>query len=209
MTIDRIRRWRGPLLAAAAILLLPGAASAQSRSARPAPSRVQPPRPAPRAAPALRDGAHDFDFEFGRWKAHIARRLKPLTGSNSWVDYDGISVVRPVWGGRANLGELDVSGSTGRIEGLSLRLYDPQTRQWKIRWANGRDGALGEPMVGGFANGQGLFYDQEDLNGRAILVRFVFSGFTPTSFRIEQAFSDDGGKSWEVNWISEFTKAPK
>jgi hypothetical protein len=201
MTIDRIQRRGRLLLAAAAILALPGAAPAQSR--------IQPPRPEARAAPVLKDGAHDFDFEFGRWKAHIARRLKPLTGSRVWVDYDGISTVRPVWGGRANLGELDVAGSAGRIQGMSLRLYDAKTRQWKIRWANAADGALGEPMVGGFAGGRGLFYNQEELDGRAILVRFIFSNFTATSFRIEQAFSDDGGRSWEVNWISEFTRLPK
>ena len=199
--IDHIPRRSRLLLAAAAILALPGAV--------PAEAQIQAPRPEARAAPVLRDGAHDFDFEFGRWKAHIARRLKPLTGSRVWVDYDGLSTVRPVWGGRANLGELDVSGPAGRIEGMSLRLYDAKSRQWKIRWANAADGALGEPMVGSFSGGRGLFYNQEELDGRAILVRVVFSNFTPTSFRIEQAFSDDGGRSWEVNWISDFTKLPK
>ena len=201
MTIDRIAR-RCRLLAPAMLLAaLPGSALAQSR--------IQPPRPEARAAAVLRDGAHDFDFEFGRWKAHIARRLKPLTGSTTWVDYDGLSVVGPVWGGKANLGELDVSGSAGRIQGMSLRLYDAASRQWKIRWANSADAALGEPMVGGFANGRGLFYNQETLDGRAILVRFIFSNMTRTSFRIEQAFSDDGGRNWETNWISEFTKLPR
>jgi hypothetical protein len=192
-----LRHWR-PLLLAAALGAAPSAAQAQAG----------PSWPEARAAPVLKDGAHDFDFEFGQWKAHIARRLKPLTGSQSWVDYDGLSVVHPLWGGKANVGELDVSGSAGRIEGMSLRLYDAASRQWKIRWANGADGALGEPMVGGFAGGQGLFYNQEELGGRAILVRFIFSRMTAASFRIEQSFSDDGGTSWEVNWISDFTKLP-
>jgi hypothetical protein len=200
MRIDRIARRCRLLLPCMLLAALPGTAPAQSR--------IQPPRPEARVAPVLRDGAHDFDFEFGRWKAHIARRLRPLTGSTTWVDYDGLSVVRPVWGGKANLGELDVSGSTGRIQGMSLRLYDAKSRQWKIRWSNSADSDLGEPMVGGFANGRGLFYNQEELNGRAILVRFIFSNMTATSFRIEQAFSDDGGRSWETNWISEFTKLP-
>ena len=192
-----LRHWR-PLVLVAALGASPCAAQAQA----------EPSRPEARAAPVLKDGAHDFDFEFGRWTAHIARRLKPLTGSQSWVEYDGLSVVHPLWGGKANIGELDVSGSAGRIEGMSLRLYDAASRQWKIRWANGADGALGEPMVGGFAGGQGLFYNQEELGGRAILVRFLFSRMTATSFRIEQSFSDDGGTSWEVNWISDFTKLP-
>jgi hypothetical protein len=198
MGIDQfLRHWR-PLVLVAALCASPCAAQAQA----------VPSRPEARAAPVLKDGAHDFDFEFGRWKAHIARRLKPLTGSQNWVEYDGLSVVHPLWGGKANIGELDVSGSAGRIEGMSLRLYDAASRQWKIRWANGADGALGEPMVGGFADGQGLFYNQEELGGRAILVRFLFSRMTAASFRIEQSFSDDGGTSWEVNWISDFTKLP-
>jgi hypothetical protein len=153
-----------------------------------------------------RDGRHDFDFEFGSWKIHLKRLLRPLTGSTSWVEYDGTSVVRKVWNGRANLGELEVSGPAGHIEGLSLRLYNPQSRQWYISWANASDGALGVPMVGGFQNGRGEFYDQEPLNGRAIFVRFIFSDITPKTFRLEQAFSADGGKTWEANWLASFTK---
>ena len=153
-----------------------------------------------------RDGRHDFDFEFGSWKIHLKRLLRPLTGSTSWVEYDGTSVVRKVWNGRANLGELEVSGPAGHIEGLSLRLYNPPSRQWYISWANASDGALGVPMVGGFQNGRGEFYDQEPLNGRAIFVRFIFSDITPKTFRLEQAFSADGGKTWEANWLASFTK---
>lgn len=187
-------------------LVLAGALAAWQPSSAYGQASARPLRPDARSAPQLRDGSKDFDFEFGTWKAHIARRLKPLTGSTVWVEYEGVSTVSKIWGGRANLGELDVSGPAGRIEGLSLRLYDPQTRQWKIRWANGGDGALGEPMIGAFENGRGEFYNQEDLGGRRIAVRFIFSAITEKSFRIEQAFSDDGGKNWEVNWISDFTR---
>jgi hypothetical protein len=159
------------------------------------------------AAPVPRDGQHDFDFEFGSWTAHLSRLLHPLTGSTTWVKYQGTSVVRKVWNGRANLGELEVHGPAGDIEGLTLRLYNPQSRQWYISWANNADGLLGQPMIGGFKNGRGEFYDQESLNGRAIFVRFIFSGMTAKSFRLEQAFSGDGGQSWEVNWIADFTRA--
>jgi len=156
---------------------------------------------------AMRDGSHDFDFEFGSWKAHIRRLKHPLTGSTEWVDYEGSSVVRPVWHGRANLGELHVTGPAGTITGLSLRLYDPASRQWRISWANEADGILTvPPMVGGFSNGQGLFYDQEQYGGRTILARFLFSNIRSHGFRIEQAFSADGGQTWETNWISDFTR---
>ena len=155
---------------------------------------------------AERDGQGDFDFEFGSWTARIKRLLAPLTGSDTWVELEGTSVVRKVWDGRANLGELRVSNATTRLEGMSLRLYDPESREWSIFWANSRDGSLGEAMVGRFTNGRGEFYGQEEFQGRTIYVRFVFSEFTPISFRIEQAFSADGGKSWEPNWIASFTR---
>jgi hypothetical protein len=163
-------------------------------------------RASPQHTPAERDGQHDFDFEIGAWKAHISRLQHPLTGSTTWVEYDGTSVVRKVWNGRADLGELEVNGPAGHIEGLSLRLYNPQSHQWNISWANSNDGTLGQAMVGEFKNGRGEFFDQESLNGRSIYVRFIFSGITPHSFRLEQAFSDDGGKTWEANWIATFAR---
>lgn len=153
-----------------------------------------------------RDGSHDFDFEHGEWTVHLDRLLHPLSGSTTWVEYEGTSVVRKVWNGHANLGELQVDGPAGPIEGLSLRLYNPETRQWSIHWASSRDGALGEAMVGGFHDGIGEFYNQEMFDGRSIFVRFLFSDITPTSFRLEQAFSDDGGKSWEANWNARFKR---
>jgi hypothetical protein len=155
---------------------------------------------------AGRDGQHDFDFEFGSWRAHIRRQLHPLAGSDSWVDLEGSSVVRKLWDGRANLGELEVDGANSHLEGLSLRLYNPQSRQWSIYWANSKDGGLGTAMMGQFTNGRGEFFDQELFQGRAIYVRFIFSDITPISFRLEQAFSADGGKTWQPNWIAAFTR---
>jgi len=152
------------------------------------------------------DGQHDFDFEFGTWRTHIRRLLRPLSGSDEWVDLDGTSTVRKLWGGRANIGELQVAGAATSLEGLSLRLYSPETHQWSIYWANSREGRLGTAMIGGFTNGRGEFFNQELLDGRAIYVRFVFSDIAPASFRLEQAFSADGGKTWEPNWIANFTR---
>jgi hypothetical protein len=164
------------------------------------------PKSAPQETAERLDPRHDFDFEFGNWKAHIRRLLHPLSGSDAWVDLDGTSVVRKVWDGRANLGELEVSSPTNHIEGMSLRLYNPQSKQWSIYWSNSKDGSLGAPMIGGFKSGRGEFYDQETFQGAAVFVRFIFSDITSTSFRIEQAFSADGGKTWETNWISTFTR---
>ncbi len=153
-----------------------------------------------------RDGRHDFDFEIGTWKTHLRRLVHPLTGSTTWVEYVGTSVVRKVWNGRANLLELEADGPGGHFEGLSLRLYNPESHQWSLNFANSSGGALSQPTIGAFKNGRGEFFDQETLNGRAIFVRFVISDITPDSCRFEQAFSEDGGKTWEVNWIATDTR---
>jgi hypothetical protein len=185
-------------LTIAAALGLPLAARAQPAATPPAP---------------LDPAAHAFDFEFGAWKAHLSRRLKPLTGSNTWVEYTGTSTVTPWWRGKANVGELELQGPTGHIEGMSVRVYNPATHQWGISFANSAQGQLGSAMFGGFKDGRGEFYAQDTLNDRMILVRFIFSGVsdlrspaTDREFQLEQAFSDDGGKTWEPNWIAKFTR---
>jgi len=160
----------------------------------------------PKQVDTKRDGQHDFDFEIGTWKTQLKRLLHPLTGSTTWVEYEGTSVVRKVWGGRANLVELDATGAAGHIEGLSLRLYNPESRQWSLNFSNSAGGTLSTPTIGEFKNGRGEFYDQETLNGRAIFVRFVTSCSDRDTCHFEQAFSDDGGKTWEVNWIATDTR---
>ena len=153
-----------------------------------------------------RDGQRDFDFEIGLWKTHLRRLVRPLTGSTTWVEYEGTTKVTKVLDGRANLVELKVSGPSGTIEGLSLRLYNPQSRQWSLNFANINDGQLTPATIGEFRNGRGEFYNQDTLNGRSILVRFVISDITANSCRFEQSFSADGGKTWEVNWIAVDTR---
>jgi hypothetical protein len=155
---------------------------------------------------AARDGQHDFDFEIGSWNIHLSRLKDRLAGSTTWVDFDGTSVTRKVWNGRANLEEFETDSSQGHIEGLTLRLYNPQSHQWSIYWANGKDGILAQPMIGEFKNGRGEFFDQEPWKGRAVYVRFIWSDTTTKSPHFEQAFSDDGGKTWEVNWITNQTR---
>lgn len=191
-------RARGGLVAAlAGVVVLLGL---------PAQLHAGPERAAADAASPSRDGQHDFDFEVGSWRAHLKRRLHPLHGSNEWTEYDGTSVVRRVWEGRANLGEFTVANATTHIQGLTLRLYNPDSHQWSIYWANSRDGSLSTPMVGSWSNGRGVFYDQEPFEGRAVFVRFIFSNLTPTTFRLEQSYSADGGTTWEANWIASFTR---
>jgi hypothetical protein len=179
------------LLCVPTVALLPISGVAQSVSTGTAASQTR-----------ERDGQHDFDFSIGTWRTELSRLLNPLTGSDEWVEYKGTSVTRKVWDGRANLLELDIEGPTGRLVGLSLRLYNPQSRQWSLNYANVNGGTMTTPVIGEFRDGRGEFYAQETFNGRAIFVRFVITKITPDSWRYEQSFSDDGGKTWEANWIA-------
>jgi hypothetical protein len=159
-------------------------------------------------AVAIRDGQHDFDREMGTWKTHLKRLVRPLTGSSTWVEYDGTSIVRKVWNGRANLLELQVDGPAGHIEALSLRLYNPESHQWSLNFSNSGGGTMGTPSIGEFKNGRGEFIDQEAFGPRTILVKFVITIISPTAWHFEQSFSDDGGKSWELNWVADDSFVP-
>ncbi len=161
----------------------------------------------PAAQPAHPDGQHDFDFEVGGWKIHLKRRLHPLTGSNTWVEFDGTSVTRPIWDGRSQLEQFETDSAVGgHIEGLTLRLYNPETHQWSLWWANAKVGAVDPAQVGQFKNGVGEFYGWDTLNGKPILIRFIWSDTNTDKPHFEQSFSDDGGKTWEVNWITDQTR---
>ena len=133
--------------------------------------------------------------------------MHPLSGSHEWVKFDGTSVTRKVWEGRSQLEEFETNGVAGHIEGLTLRLYDPQTHEWRLYWANSKSGSTDPPQVGRFKDGRGEFYAMDTLDGRAILVRFIWSKTDSASPHFEQAFSEDGGRSWEVNWITDQTRS--
>lgn len=196
MRISKSRSARMSAFAVCATLMAVAAAPAFSQ-ARPG---------AARPAEPARDGQHDFDFEFGTWKTHLSRLLHPLTGSRTWVEYEGTSVVRKVWNGRANLAELEAHGRAGRLEVLSLRLYNPDAHQWGLNITSSASGVLSPAAVGEFRNGRGDFVDEEVIGGRTILVRFEISDVTPKTYRVEQAFSQDAGRTWEVNLIITATK---
>jgi hypothetical protein len=177
--------------------------AASQTSAAPADAGAKP------ATAALRDGQHDFDFAIGTWKTHISRRLHPLTGSSTWIEFDGTVVTRKVWNGRANLEEIEAEQPTGHTQLLALRLYNPQSHQWSLNGTSSNDAVLSSPPIGEFKNGRGEFVDQESINGRMIMVRDVFSDITADSHHFEQAFSDDGGKTWEPNWIATLTRVKR
>ncbi len=182
------------LLLSAALALAPAPAAAE-------------PAPAKSAAP---EGGSAFDWEIGTWATVVKVRQNPLSGADAhWSEYRGTSVVRPLMGGRANFVDLSVSGDAGKIEGGSLRLFNRMTGQWSLNYASAAGGELTAPVYGGFdAAGRGLFYGQDRVDGRVILVRFIVTRVSADEARFEQAYSADGGVTWEDNWIAADTRLP-
>jgi hypothetical protein len=168
-------------------------------------------QPAGSPLSATRDGQHDFDWEFGAWATQVRVLRNPLSGATpDWAEFRGTSVVRHILDGRSNIVELSVKNPNGAIEGVALRLYNPQSRQWSLNYASLRNGTLTAPVYGNFdGKGLGLFYGQDMLDGRAILVRFIITTVSPTEARFEQSYSADGGLSWETNWIAVDRRASK
>ncbi len=158
--------------------------------------------------PVARDGPKDFDWELGSWTTNVKVRRNPLSGTAAdWAEYQGTSVVKPLLEGRANFVELSVAGTRGKIEGGSLRLYNSNARQWSLNYASVGGGVLTAPVFGGFdGSGRGAFYGQDILDGRTILVRFIITRVSPREAHFVQAYSTDGGKSWEDNWIAVDTR---
>jgi hypothetical protein len=157
-------------------------------------------------APAVRDGRHDFDFNLGNWRSHIRRMKNPLSGSSEWTDLEGTVAVRKVWDGRAQLEEIEADGPSGHWEAATFFLYNPEARQWSQNYVNGHDGMLRVPMIGEYRNGKVELFDQETYKGRSILLRATWSEIKPDSHRYEEAFSDDGGRTWETNIVATLTR---
>ena len=154
-----------------------------------------------------RDGSHDFDFNLGVWHTHIRRLTHPLSNSSDWFEVDGTVRIRKVWDGRAQLEEIEADGPKGHWESMTLFLYNPTAHQWSLHFANASDGSVTDPSTGEFHDGRGEFYSPDTFNGRAILTRQIWSKITPDSHQFEQAFSTDGGKTWETNFVANLTRA--
>ena len=153
------------------------------------------------------DGRNDFDFFTGTWKVHHRRLRERLKGSTEWEEFEGTCVDKKILNGLGNFDEVIMYTAAGTFHAVALRLFDINTREWSIYWAAGKSNMLDVPMLGGSKDGRGEFYAQEVFEGRHIYSRFIWSKITTSSCQWEQAFSDDGGKTWETNWIMEHVRA--
>lgn len=156
----------------------------------------------------MTDHARDFDFFFGTWRVRHRYLKTRLAGATEWLEFSGTCVAQPTLGGLGNIDDNVIEKPDGTYRAMTVRTYDPKTESWSIRWFDGRNphGPVDPPMIGRFEDGVGTFFADETIDGRPIKVRFVWSAITPTSCRWEQAFSADGGASWEANWVMEDTR---
>ena len=158
------------------------------------------------ATPDARDGAHDFDFARGAFHTHIRRLDQPLTGSTTWLTYDGVKSDMPLFSGSAgSLEQIEADGPS-HLEFITVRLYNARSHQWSLNFAASGSNALETSMVGEFHGGIGTFLSEEDFNGRTILVRQIWTPMTPNTYHFEQAFSPDFGATWETNFIADLTR---
>jgi hypothetical protein len=172
-------------------------------------ARASQDNPPPKAQKADLSGLHDFDLRVGEWTVHHRRLKERLAGSHEWVEFDGAQSWRSLMDGYANEDENTMNLPGDVYKGVTLRAYDPKTGLWAIWWLDGRDphGEMDPPVKGRFVNGVGTFYADDTLRGKPVRVRFVWSNITATSAHWEQAFSPDRGKTWEVNWVTDFSRA--
>ncbi len=195
-----VRRVMSLQLIAAAVLLLVLPERSQAQTAA-----------VPSSAVPQRDGRNDFDFLRGDWSVHLRRLPDRLVGSTTWLEYDGSARVRQFLGSSADVEEFEVDNAASKlhIKGQTLLLYNQGSHQWSLSLLDVDNGLLSmPPMVGRFTEGRGEFFDQEEFRGRMILVRYVWTHDREATTRMEQSFSDDGGRTWEANWICDMTRRP-
>ncbi|HKE49250.1 MAG TPA: DUF1579 family protein [Rhodanobacteraceae bacterium] len=154
-------------------------------------------------------GVHDFDFLQGSWRVHHKRLKERLANSHEWIEFEGTCTMRPLMDGYGNVDDNVLNMPEGTYKGVGLRAYDPKTGLWAIWWVDSRmpHNPLDPPVKGSFVNGVGNFYSDDTLRGKTIRVRYTWSNITKDSAHWEQAYSPDGGKTWEVNWRMEFVRA--
>lgn len=159
------------------------------------------------SAPMSHDPVHDFDWLFGSWHVQHRRLKERLMNNTEWVPFDGTCVCQPLMAGAGNVDDNVLNLPEGSYRAVGLRAFNAKTKTWAIWWLDGRNPhSIEVPVQGGFEDGVGTFIADDMLRGKPIKVRFQWSKITRMSARWEQAFSPDGGRTWEVNWMMEFTR---
>ena len=162
----------------------------------------------PTSIPASRpEPSADFDFFVGDWTCRHRYLTRRLAEAADWIEFSGTCTMQKILGGLGNFDQNEIGLPGDHYKGASLRLYDPATASWSIRWLDSRrPGQITPPVIGRFDNGIGIFYGDDSFGGKPIRVRFIWSRITRGAARWEQAFSADEGNHWETNWTMDFTR---
>lgn len=200
MTDNDLLLTRRSLLVAA---LAGGAATLVAAGARGAP---QADSPEADEASSPTGSLHDWDFLVGRWTVRHSRLKERLADNDEWEEFAGTCVNWTTLGGQGNVDDNVLELPDGTYQGVGIRAFDAGTRKWSIWWIDSRTATIDPPVRGGFKDGVGTFIGDDALRGRPVKVRFRWSKITPTSAHWEQAFSPDGGATWETNWRMDFTR---
>lgn len=151
-------------------------------------------------ATQVHDGRDDFDFYMGSWRVTSRRLRERLANCTEWEEFEGECTARKILNGLGNMDEVTFHRESGTFHGMTVRLFNAATQEWSIYWAASNVAIMGDPMIGSFKNGVGTFYDHEPHNGKHIFSRFLWTVISEDECRWEQAFSEDGGQTWETNW---------
>ena len=168
---------------------------------------LAPAAPARGSEALLRDGSHDMDFAFGRWRTDVTIFKDPINHPDEAMHMSGTKTARPVWNGKAVIEEIEADGPSGHWEAANLFLYDPVAHQWSQNYIDSSEGRFnGPPGIGELRNGNLEFHWQARIGGRAMLERGIWTDFTPTShtYRVER--SDDGGRTWHPSFVALVTR---
>jgi hypothetical protein len=165
---------------------------------------------APTGQPALRDGSHDMDFNFGTWHTEIERIPDPFGNPSNVIHLAGTVTVKPIWNGKGELEEIEAESPGGHWEGANLFLYDPTAHQWIQTYVDSSEGRFDEPSgIGEYRNGTVEYYSADKVQGRAILDRAIWSDIKPDSHTYQESFSDDGGRTWHPAFTAHLTRIRK
>ena len=114
----------------------------------------------------MNDPQHDFDFFVGRWRIENQRLRHRLQESDDWEHFEASQEMRLLPGGIGNYDDFLAPCWRPGFVGMSLRLFNPQTKLWSIYWSDSNTGTLDKPVVGSFENKVGHFFSKDVFGGK-------------------------------------------
>jgi len=156
--------------------------------------------------PSATSSEHDFDYLAGKWNMHNKRLKTRLNNCKEWIEFESTDEnMGPMLYGVANV-DVVTSGfnPAGKkpYQGMTVRLFNTETKLWSLYWADSVSGAMDPPVVGSFEGNIGRFYCKDTFNGKPILVMFKWDKTDKDNPVWSQAFSPDNGVTWEMNFTN-------